>query len=58
MLNTAMLAALPNRLAELLPDDARFAEVLRVVDLPPGYQLLADIMSQQVVCARQPEPAA
>ena len=54
LVNTAALAALPNRLAELLPDDARFAGVLRVVDLPPGYQLLADIMSQQVVCARAP----
>ncbi|MCX7141860.1 MAG: phosphoenolpyruvate synthase [Proteobacteria bacterium] len=53
LVNTAMLAALPNQLAELLPDDARFARVLRVVDLPQGYQLLADIMSQQVVCARE-----
>ena len=57
LVNTAVLTALPNRLAELLPDDARFAAVLRVVDLPPGYQLLADIMSQQVVCSRAPEPA-
>ncbi|MGP1678235.1 MAG: PEP/pyruvate-binding domain-containing protein [Burkholderiales bacterium] len=52
LVNTAVLAGLPNRLAELLPDDARFAEVLKVVDLPPGYQLLADIMCQRVVCAR------
>ena len=52
LVNTAVLAGLPNRLAELLPDDARFAGVLKVVDLPPGYQLLADIMSQRVVCAR------
>ena len=42
----------PNRLAELLPDDAHFAEVIRVVDLPEGYQLLADIVSQKVVCCR------
>ena len=55
LVNASMLAALPNRLSELLPDDARFAEVLRVVDLPPGYQLLADIMSQKVVCSRAPE---
>ena len=53
LVNTAMLMTLPNRLVELLPEDARFAEVLRVVDLPPGFQLLADIMSQQVVCARK-----
>jgi hypothetical protein len=57
LVNTAMLAALPNRLAELLPEDARFAAALRVVDLPRGYQLLADIMSQRVVCARDPDPA-
>lgn len=55
LVNTAMLTALPNRLGELLPDDARFAGVLSVVDLPPGYQLLADIMSQQVVCALESE---
>jgi len=41
LVNTGILMALPNRLAELLPDDARFDEVLRVVDLPQGYQLLA-----------------
>lgn len=57
LVNTTMLAALPNRLAELLPDDARFAQTLLVVDLPPGYQLLADILSQQVVCARVSMPA-
>jgi hypothetical protein len=56
LVNTAVLAALPNRLAELLPDDARFADTLRVVDLAPGYQLLADIVSQQVVCSRAPGP--
>ena len=57
LVNVPMLAALPNRLADLLPDDAGFADALRVVDLPPGYQLLADIVSQQVVCARTAELA-
>ncbi|MFA7268062.1 MAG: PEP/pyruvate-binding domain-containing protein [Sterolibacterium sp.] len=52
LVNSAILAALPNQLGELMPEDARFAEVLRVVDLPRGYHLLADIMSQQVVCAQ------
>jgi hypothetical protein len=56
LVNSAMLMALQNRLAELLPDDARLAGALRVVDLPQGYRLLADIMSQQVVCAREPDP--
>lgn len=49
-LNAKLLRELPNRLAEMLPDDARFVEALRVVDLPHGYQLMADIVSQQVVC--------
>ena len=57
LVNASMLTALPNRLSELLPDDARFAEVLRVVDLPAGYQLRADIMSQKVVCARAADAA-
>lgn len=49
-LNTELLRQLPNRLTELLPDDARFADVVQVVDLDKGYQLLADIVSQRVVC--------
>ncbi len=48
----ALLRKLPNRLAELLPDDARFADAVCVVDLAPSFQLLADIVSQQVVCCR------
>jgi len=57
-LNAKLLQERPNRLAESLPDDARFAEVVRVVDLPQGYQLLADIVSQQVVCCRERDPAS
>jgi len=57
-LNATLLQERPNRLAESLPDDARFAEVVRVVDLPRGYQLLADIVSQQVVCCRERDPAS
>ena len=49
-LNAGLIAQLPNRLAERLPDDARFAGVVRIVDLPPGFVLLADIVSQQVAC--------
>lgn len=55
-LNTELLRRFPNRLAELLPEDARFADVLRVVDLPPGYQLLADILSQRVACCASAAP--
>ena len=49
----AVLRRFPNRLADLLPEDARLADVVRVVDLPPGQQplLQADIVSQQVLCA-------
>jgi len=58
--NPGLLRALPNLLAERLPDDARFADVLRVIDLPPGFRLLADIVSQRVACcvARESEPQA
>lgn len=53
-LNTELLQRQPNLLAQLLPDDARFGDVLRVVELPPGYHLLADIVSQCVACGRRP----
>jgi len=52
-LNHGLLAALPNLLEELLPDDARFAPVVRVVDLPEGFTLLADIVSQDLACCRE-----
>jgi len=48
-LQPALLERFPNLLAELLPDDARFADVVRVVDVS-GFQLRADIVSQRVVC--------
>ncbi len=54
-LNSGLMAALPNLLAELLPDDARFAGVVRVVDLPEGFRLTADIVSQMLSCTRFPE---
>ena len=48
----------PNRLAELLPDDARLATVLHVVDLPlPDGGILwlnADCVKQEVVCWFRP----
>lgn len=49
-LNSGLMEALPNRLAELLPDDARFAGVVRVLDLPDGFRLSADILSQELAC--------
>lgn len=50
--STAILNALPNRLSELLGDDARLEPVIRLIDLPGGWRLMADIVSQDVVCAR------
>jgi pyruvate, water dikinase len=51
-----------NRLAELLPDDARMADVVRVVDFPlPGdgrsLWLNASCIAQRVVCYLAPPPA-
>jgi hypothetical protein len=53
-LNLELLAQLPNQLPALLPGDAGLADVVRVVDLPTGGELLlqADIVSQQVLCHR------
>ncbi len=52
LLNTALLGTWPNRLAELSPDDAALADVVRVVDLRQDEELvlLADILSQRVLC--------
>jgi hypothetical protein len=54
-LDEQRLRAAPNRLGELLPDDARLAQVVRVVDFPlPGDArrpwLNADCVKQEVVC--------
>jgi hypothetical protein len=46
----------PNRLAELLPGDAQWAEVVRVIDVPAAaadgaaLKLNANALTQQVVC--------
>lgn len=50
LLNSGLLVSLPNRLAELLPEDARFDQAIRIVDLAPGFHLLADIVSRKVAC--------
>lgn len=52
------LRAAPNRLAELLPDDARLAEVIHVVDFPPdggrSLWLNANCVAQEVLCWIEP----
>jgi hypothetical protein len=46
----------PNRLAELLPDDAAWANVVRVIDMPlashgdAALKLNANSLTQRVVC--------
>ncbi|ABS27103.1 PEP/pyruvate-binding domain-containing protein [Anaeromyxobacter sp. Fw109-5] len=54
-LDEARLRAAPNQLSRLLPDDARLAQVVRVVDFPlPGdgraLWLHADCVRQEVMC--------
>ena len=54
-LGEALLRAAPNRLAELLPDDARLAEVVRVIDFPlpddaRALWLNADCVRQEALC--------
>ncbi|MFZ3207588.1 MAG: PEP/pyruvate-binding domain-containing protein [Geobacteraceae bacterium] len=53
LFNPSCLADMPNRLTELMPDAACYKEVVTVRDIPaPHLKLLADILSQQVVCYR------
>ncbi|WP_242335064.1 MULTISPECIES: PEP/pyruvate-binding domain-containing protein [unclassified Anaeromyxobacter] len=54
-LDEARLRAAPNRLAQLSPDDARLAHVVRVVDFPlpedgRALWLHADCVRQEVMC--------
>jgi hypothetical protein len=60
-LNASLFEESPNRLPELLPDQARWAEVVRV--LAPlewgsrkAVQLNASVTRQRVVCYRSPSP--
>jgi len=55
VVNTALLEAAPNRLVDLLPEEARWVEAVRVIDaadLPRGRSLLlaADVLRQRAVC--------
>jgi hypothetical protein len=55
-LDEAWLRAAPDRLPELLPDDARLAGVVRVVDFPPhgpgALWLVADCVRQEALAWR------
>jgi hypothetical protein len=59
----ALLRSEPNRLAEILPDDARMAFVVKVVDFPlrgdgRSLWLNADCVRQEAVCYLAPPPVA
>ncbi len=54
--NRAFFEESPNRLAELVPEEAKWAEVVHVIDMPPAadpglqLKLSANSLTQQVVC--------
>ncbi len=51
--NYAFFEQTPNRLAELLPNDGRWSEVVRVIDMPRDgatLKLNANALTQQVLC--------
>ena len=54
-LNMAFLDQAPNRLADLLPDEAAWAQAVRVIDAADTGPLLlnANTPSQTVVCYRE-----
>jgi hypothetical protein len=53
-LNRELLNRESNLLAKLLPDDAGYDHVVKVVDFPDdSVLLLADILTQKVLCRRE-----
>jgi len=52
--NMAWLESHPNHLAALLPEDATYAEVVRVIDMDnQDLRLMSDVVSQQLICYSQ-----
>ena len=50
-LNIKWLEILPNRLPDLLPQDSRFADVVRVYDVKDKeLRLVSDVVSQKLIC--------
>ncbi len=59
-LNSQALERFPNRLGELLPEETKWCEAVRVIDPPTGpagstLVLYANTIEQRVVCYLQPE---
>jgi hypothetical protein len=49
--NTGLLESCPNRIAELLPEAARYSHVIRVLDVSGvELNLFSDISTQRLVC--------
>jgi hypothetical protein len=49
--HTALLEAMPNRLRSLVPEKARYEDVVRVCDITEGrLRMMADVISQQAWC--------
>ena len=52
--NMAWLESRINKLAELLPADAAYADVIRVIDMDKqDLRLMSDVVSQQLICYSQ-----
>ncbi len=54
-INSTLLESLPNQFEELMPEDKRWSEAIRVIDLPVAgesktVKLNANIIEQQVIC--------
>jgi hypothetical protein len=48
--NREMLAEMPNILASLLPESAKYADIVKVYNADKDLQIMCDMMSQRVVC--------
>ena len=49
--NSGWLESLPNRLTDLLPQEDRYADVVRVYDVrEKGLRLVSDVISQKLLC--------
>ena len=49
--NTGWLESLPNRLLDLLPQEGRYAEVVRVYDVrEKDLRLVSDVVNQKLIC--------
>ena len=49
--NQGMLERMPNRLGDLVPERAKYEDVVRVCDITDGrLRMMADVISQQALC--------